>query len=249
MNLPVILQQQSLSVTLDGPRIFTAATALIALAHFSEPQIIQLLVATTTFLLFVHNDYQNFLNLGPGGTPPNFRGYVKISWFRLWTLRDPFTAPKPSPDALPSRGILARQALPYRLGPKPRVAGIAPQRQMNQHGSPNCYHALRRTMEKLSLKSPNKFGTERSCIEKHGLALFARHPVQTTCQGEICHVHNSDHSMHMCLHPDDSRELLQKGWGQRHPLAWKWWFVNMPVAPDFVMVYAPRGMRHWTLKA
>ncbi|EQK97370.1 hypothetical protein OCS_06917 [Ophiocordyceps sinensis CO18] len=96
-------------------------------------------------------------------------------------------------------------------------------------------------MEKLSARSPLYFGTERSCLEKHGLALFARHPLQTNCQGEICHVHDSDHSMHMCLHPDDIREVLRKGWGQMHPLARAGWLVQMPVSQDFVMVYAPRN--------
>jgi hypothetical protein len=86
-------------------------------------------------------------------------------------------------------------------------------------------------------------GTARSCFEKHGLGLFARHPVNKTCQGEIFHVHPSDHSMHMNLHPDDIKEVLEKGWGQRHPLARKgWWFLGaMPVPEDFVMIYAPRG--------
>lgn len=78
-------------------------------------------------------------------------------------------------------------------------------------------------------------------MEKHGLALFAKHALRTTCQGEIMHVHDSDHSMHMCLHPDDIGQVLGKGWGQMHPLARKGWFLQMPVAANFVMVYAPRS--------
>lgn len=94
---------------------------------------------------------------------------------------------------------------------------------------------------KLGNRSPLKFGTERSCVEKHGLALFAKHALRTNCQGEIVHVHDSDHSMHMCLHPDDIGEVLDKGWGQMHPLARKGWFLQMPVAANFVMIYAPRS--------
>lgn len=40
-----------------------------------------------------------------------------------------------------------------------------------------------------------------------------------TCRGEIAHVHAIDGSFHMSLHLDDVKELLEKGWGQRHPLA------------------------------
>jgi hypothetical protein len=46
--------------------------------------------------------------------------------------------------------------------------------------------------------------------------------------------------MHMNLHPDDIKEILEKGWGQRHPMAWTGW-VYTPVPSTFVMVYAPRG--------
>lgn len=240
VNLTPMPKQRPVCITLDSLRIFILSICLISLVHFSDALVVEAILVLVPFLLVVHNDYENFISLGPGGTPSTVWGYLRISWLRLWTLRDPFTPPKPTPNCLPLKGILSKQALPFRLGPKPRVVGIAPQRQIDQPGSRYCYQALRRTLEKLSLKKPAKFGTERSCIEKHGLALFARHPVQTACQGEICHVHDSDHSMHMCLHPDDSKEVLSRGWGQRHPLAWKWWFLTMPVATDFVMIYAPR---------
>ncbi|KYK55619.1 hypothetical protein DCS_07582 [Drechmeria coniospora] len=238
---PYAFRQQAISVTLDGPAIFALALTLVLALHFLGSHITEILVGLVPVLALVRNDYQNFINLGPGGTPSTFAGYVRVSWLRLWAIRDPFSPPKPDPCRPPGRGILARQSLPYRAGPRPLVAGIAPQRQIDQHGARQCYLSLRRTMERLSWHSPAKFGTERSCLEKHGLALFVRHPLRTNCQGEVCHVHDSDHSMHMCLHPDDIREILCKGWGQRHPLARKHWLLQMPVSPDFVMVYAPRG--------
>lgn len=235
------LRQRSISITLDGPGIFIASLTLVLLIHYLEPYHAEVLVSLIPLILLVRNDYQNFLSLGPGGTPSNFQGYLRISWFRLWSLRDPFAAPKPDPNRVPEFGILSHP-LPYRAGPRPLVAGIAPQRQLDQHGSRFCYRALRRSMAKLADRFPRQFGTERSCLEKHGLALFARHPLQTNCQGEICHVHDSDHSMHMCLHPYDIKEVLDKGWGQRHPLAWQSRFLQSPVSSDFVMIYAPRGL-------
>jgi hypothetical protein len=45
----------------------------------------------------------------------------------------------------------------------------------------------------------------------------------------------------MNLHPDDIKELLAKGWGQRHPMAWEGRVASPPVPRTFVMVYAPRG--------
>ncbi|RSM16076.1 hypothetical protein CDV31_004693 [Fusarium ambrosium] len=221
LNISCVLRQQPISVTLDGPTIFLSALALLLVVHFLEPYHAELLIGLVPLVVLIQNDYQNFLNLGPGGTPSTFAGYIRITWFRLWSLSNPFVPPAADPTRLPT-------------------SGIAPQRQLDQHGSQVCYRAVRRSMEKLASRIPKKFGTERSCLEKHGLALFARHPLQTNCQGEICHVHDSDHSMHMCLHPDDIKEVLDKGWGQRHPLAWRSRFLKSPVSPDFVMIYAPR---------
>ncbi|OLN88740.1 hypothetical protein CCHL11_01906 [Colletotrichum chlorophyti] len=250
-----VLKQEPISVTLNGPAIFTLSMTLAAIIHFLEPRIAEFLLLLVPLLLLVRNDYQNFLGLGPGGTPATFQGYIRIAWLRLWALRDPFTAPAPNPNRFPKRGILRggpslsvgatdepnrRPGLPYRPGPRPLVAGIAPQRQLDQHGTVPQYRALRRALERLAAESPARFGTARSCLEKHGLGLFARHPVNVTCNGEICHVHDSDHSLHMNLHPEDISEVLAKGWGQRHPLAWKGRLLQMPVPEEFIMVYAPR---------
>ncbi|KOS16632.1 hypothetical protein ESCO_004761 [Escovopsis weberi] len=233
--------QNPVSVTLDGPAIFGVSLSVVLLLRLVGPGAVELLVSLVPVALLIRNDFHNFLLLGRGGTSSTVQGYLKICCLRLLCLRDPFKAPRADPTRLPREGILARKAaLPYRPGPRPLVAGIAPQRQLDQRGSQGCYLALRRAMERLALRRPREFGTERSCLEKHGLALFARFPLQTNCQGEICHVHDSDHSMHLCLHPNDSKEILQKGWGQRHPLAREEEFLRMPVSRDFVMIYAPR---------
>lgn len=43
----------------------------------------------------------------------------------------------------------------------------------------------------------------------------------------------------MNLHPDDARVILEKGWGQRHPLSGGGWMMAY-VPREFVMIYAPR---------
>lgn len=83
-------------------------------------------------------------------------------------------------------------------------------------------------------------------------------------------MHAIDGSFHMSLHLDDVKELLEKGWGQRHPLAGRgpgvvmgrlghtamgrrlrWWARKLGwtgrdgegraiVPSGFVLVYAPR---------
>lgn len=236
------IRQDPMSITLDGPAIFTLATSLVLSVHFFQPAVIALVAAVVPVLLYIRNDFHNYLNLGPGGTPATFQGYLKINWLRLWTLRDPFKPPRPDPNSYPSAGVLSKNPLPLRCGPRPTVVGIAPQRQVDQQGPRECYLALREILENHGTNHNECIGLGTSCFEKHGLGLFARSPVNNTCQGEICHVHNSDHSMHMNLHPDDVKEVLAKGWGQRHPLAWRGRWFRMPVPTQFVMVYAPRTM-------
>ncbi len=157
----------------------------------------------------------------------------------MFALRDVFKAPVPDRTQSPPSGIL--QELPYRPGPRPLVAGLAPQRQLNQRASPECYASLKRAMVALATAHPDRLSTATSCIEKHGFGIFARHPVNVWGQGEICHIHDSEKSMHMSLHPDDIKEVLAKGWGQRHPLAFKS-FVRAPLPETFVLIYAPRGI-------
>lgn len=56
----------------------------------------------------------------------------------------------------------------------------------------------------------------------------------------MCHAHPSDGSLHLTLHPADSKLLLENGWGERHPLARGGWFRRF-VPREFVLVYAPRN--------
>ncbi|KAI1764805.1 hypothetical protein GGR53DRAFT_301165 [Hypoxylon sp. FL1150] len=237
----VTIRQDPLSVTLDGPAIFAVTVLLILGVHILQPVAAALAIGLAAGLLFIHNDYQNYLKLGPGGTPATFLGYVRINWLKVWACRDPFTPLPADPNVEPVAGILHKKPLPYRCGPRPKVVGIAPQRQVNQFGSRECYLALRRVLESHSNVNSEEVGLGTSCFEKHGLGLFARYPFNKTCQGEICHVHSSDHSMHMTLHPDDVKEVIEKGWGERHPLTSQC-LLKMPVPKQFTMVYAPRSV-------
>ncbi len=237
--LNMVIRQNPFSITLDAWAMLVASLLLVAGMHFLQASLLEGMIIAAPVVLLLRNDYLNFLLLGPGGTPPTFLGYLRLLWFRLFALRDVYHSP-PAVDrnSAPSRGIL--KELPYRPGPRPLVAGLAPQRQLNQRASTECYATLRAAVVALTCRHPDSLCTATSCIEKHGFGLFARHPVNVWGQGEIFHIHDSEKSMHMSLHPDDIKEVLEKGWGQRHPLAFSGW-VKSPLPTTFVMIYAPRG--------
>ncbi|KAL2129860.1 hypothetical protein VTI74DRAFT_7208 [Chaetomium olivicolor] len=233
----MVIRQDPFYITLDASALLAVSVLLVLGMHFIDRPVLECLIILVPISLLIHNDYLNFLKLGPGGTPPTPSGYARLTWYRLFTLRDPFSPPPRNPSRQPPSGILSR--LPYRPGPRPIVAGLAPQRQLNQHGSLHSHSRLRAALESLAARVPQKFVTATSCLEKHGFALFARHPLNVCGNGEVCHIHTSDRSLHLNLHPDDIKEVLEKGWGQRHPMAWQGW-VKSPVPVTFVMIYAPR---------
>ena len=105
-------QQRPISITLDGPTIFALAVALVVFIHFLGSHPTEILVSLTPVFLLVRNDYYNFINLGPGGTPSTFQGYLRISWLRLWALRDPFSAPKTRSQPCAEPGHLASASSP-----------------------------------------------------------------------------------------------------------------------------------------
>lgn len=219
-----------------------------------------LLYAAVIYLLlrvcrFVYNDYHAFLALGPGGTPSTFPGYLRVSWLRLFALKNPLIPPPLMPEVLPASGYLLR--IPRRFGPRPTVAGIAPQRQTDQKPPLHVHQAMDRALHSLADSYPSLIRKGNSCFEKHGLALFlseehgienptvAKHlssaHLNETCQetGEICHLHGTDTSMHLTLHPSDAALVISHGWGERHPLAGRNVFGKKLLPAGFVMVYAP----------
>ncbi|KKK20223.1 hypothetical protein ARAM_004875 [Aspergillus rambellii] len=241
---------------------FTSPTLFSAF----HPELALLFILPLTLFLAhsIRKDYHAFLALGPGGTPSTPAGYLRICLLRLVTIRDPF-APPSLPSVLhPQQGFLQRNALSIRRGPRPKVVGIAPQRQVTQKPGAAMYDALSAEIHRLARQHPEALYTATSCFEKHSTGIFCRlsnptmstnpcnsetckqpRPSQNlnlrvTCNGEVCHSHPSDGSLHLTLHPADVKLVLERGWAQRHPLARESWWWRRIVPTGFVMIYAPR---------
>jgi hypothetical protein len=211
---------------------------------FSETNMHMLIVALALSLpmitaFYIHKDYCAFLSLGPGGTPATPLGYLKIKLLSLICLRDPLRPIAIPPHFRPQKGYFADNALPARKGSKPLIRGIAPQRQQTQKSGEGIYGCLVKKIKALASDPRNRLMERTSCFEKHSSGLFTSVPITRTCGGEICHAHPSDGSMHMTLHPADANLLIEKGWGERHPLARGGWCRKF-VPREFMLVYAPR---------
>ncbi|OJJ49784.1 hypothetical protein ASPZODRAFT_128314 [Penicilliopsis zonata CBS 506.65] len=245
VKLPTYIKTQAANSAVNNDTLFfNSVVPLYAGPVFSAALI---LLPILILAQYVRRDYRAFIALGPGGTPSTPRGYLRICVLRLFTLRNPLHPPAVAPTLSPQQGILTSDRLPARNGSRPRVAGIAPQRQVTQQGDSAAYESLAAALRRLAHSHPEKLYTATSCFEKHSTGVFvhAAARVRPTCSGEVCHAHPSDGSLHLTLHPADVRLVLDRGWGQRHPLAregW-WWRRAKFVPPGFVMVYAPRDAK------
>ncbi|CCX06271.1 hypothetical protein FPQ18DRAFT_328980 [Pyronema domesticum] len=231
------------TATLNRSFLSEAGSRLFVLPRL-HPELIPVALALAIptlilFAYFVYQDYLAFLALGPGGTPSTPLGYLRICLLKVFALRNTLKC-SPIPDHLRNTGFL-RDPLPARRSARPVVVGIAPHRQKSQNPSATIYETLSNRIKQLAVDFPEKLEIKVSAFEKHCAALFSRASglEGTKGRGEVCHAHDSDGSMHMTLHPEDIKRVVEAGWGERHPLARGGFFCRF-VPQEFIMVYAPR---------
>ena len=234
---------------MESQQLSMRAYLLSAINHTS-PTMLGLILACSLMslaillLLFnlIRNDYQAAVARGSGGTPSSFLGYLEINFFRLFRKCNSQAVPEVPSDLWMQRGYL--ENLPIRNGVRPRIVGLAPQRQTTQVGSKAMYEALANIIVDFARTNQSQCYLGRSTFKNNNTALFARTAgfTQTKYHGEICHAHPDDGSMHLNMHPADVKVVVEAGWGELHPLARPnyWWNLICPVPAGLTMVYSPR---------
>jgi hypothetical protein len=223
------------------------ASSFEAVGKVVQLKLFFLLTAIATVLpltLKLYLEYLAYLALGPGGTPASLDGFLRVKLLGLFAVRDPYK-PRPVTGAVDRGSGYLRASLPVRSGPRPEVRGIAPQRQVTQKSDKIIFLKLATEIEHMAATS-DTLSVGTSCFERHGTGLFFESSATTIvshtrhkCKHEVCHVHGSDGSMHMTLHPSDAKLVLEAHWGERHPLSRGGRFEKF-VPIDFVMVYSAR---------
>ena len=231
---------QSLSAPVHALSKIAKANPVLAIAIV----VTSLFTLGTIVLIFniVKKDYEAAVARGTGGNPSSFLSYLELNFFRLFRVCNPRTAPEVSPQLYMQRGFLER--LPIRQGVRPRIVGLAPQRQITQIGPKPIYEALVGIVIDFERTHQAQYYLGRSTFKNNNTALFARATgySRTKYHGEICHAHPNDGSMHLNMHPADIKTVVEAGWGERHPLArenW-WWNLICPVPAGHTLVYSPR---------
>ncbi|KAH7263990.1 hypothetical protein B0J15DRAFT_489676 [Fusarium solani] len=192
-------------------------------------------------------DYREYIKIGPGGVPYNVFGWLIQLCLRPIT-KEPFhtscydgarAIKEAGPNA--SSAFLSEGDVPVRCSPRPEVGRwTVPSRQLTDLGDEEVKKRYHEFLESLVSSSPSQLKIAQSFAEGRGPALFIAsdgplHPVAWWTRKEITHMHASDGSMHLNLAPKDAKLVLERGWGQRHPLSGRMLYTGL------LMIYAPRG--------
>lgn len=200
-------------------------------------------VASIPLLAIAIPAYRGFLAIGPGGIPHNIFGFALQAVGLLFAHRD-----TTSPDAIraaPADHAGARTRylsdLTPRKNARPRIPGYAaPHRQVTQQRDAALVATLNAYLASLAAENPG-LAIKGSSLELSSYpALWAidgdtAAHIHKMTGGEIAHVH-PEGSAHMVLSLVDAEQVIEKGWGEMHPLAGK--IPRLPIS--YVMIYAPQ---------
>lgn len=211
-------------------------------------------------LRWITSSYREYQELSLGGPEPSFKDWCAVVALNIFAWVDATKPPRARRDEVPYRGRIFR--LPHRRGRRPTVKSVAPNRQLDQKGSPAIFYTVGNMLQSYQLLHPEHLQIKQSALEHDVSALFVgagslghqQEEGKRGWEGEIAHVHVADGSVHVVLHPEDVKTVIEAGWGQRHPLCAnnKRWFRfyfdvigegRLPVPEGLVLVYAPRSQR------
>ncbi|PQE11004.1 Spc97 Spc98 protein [Rutstroemia sp. NJR-2017a BVV2] len=198
-------------------------------------------------------DYHAWLDFKEKALPANIFGYLLLQYFIRYFKCEPFdTACYDDPKEIARCGPLGarkflKEPLPERTGPRPEMGKwVVPHRQVSQFGEQKMHKRLDQTIIHLANAHSNHIVITTSALEGHGDAILIAdkiktpHQVAAKTKREIAHVHtagkNVDYSMHAALSPQDCKEVIKKGWGERMTLAGT---LKMP--SEYLMIYTPRN--------
>jgi len=191
--------------------------------EFTSPLIWVLALAALVLAIWVATDYRQWKALGKGGVPYNFQGWLLVTSFRMYK-REPIGTALYADRIGGAADSVHLHELPIRQGPRPRV-GVhpVPHRQLDQLAEGDSRRRLNETFDRFVAQNDHSVCYAKSFYEKRNDAVTLLdaskgHPLAQISQGEIAHIHPADGSLHMIFSPSDAKQVIEQGWGERHPL-------------------------------
>ncbi|KAH7919517.1 hypothetical protein BV22DRAFT_1050994 [Leucogyrophana mollusca] len=206
-------------------------------------------IATTVLLSVVTpqlthwfvNNYRSFLALGRAGIPSNIIGWS------IAMMAKPFGRETLSTDMYDRDSNkdfwLDDHSIPERRGDRPRTGWhFLPHRQTNRLPSQDVKERLKAIFGKHAAANPDLLEIAVSPHERMHEAMVIKssrpspHKVADHAMREVAHYHPEiDYSLHVTLSPQDCKLVIERGWGERHPLS-----GTVALPKEYLLVYAPR---------
>ncbi len=193
-----------------------------------------------------YKEFQSWVAIGVGGLPHTLEGYRTLQTLNK-KLRNPLDISELASRIDKAGDIKTLHNLPKRSGTRPTIAPFAiPHRQLDQHNSDSIRENQKAIVNSVVEQNKARVHFQKSYFEKHNDAVFlldsamGNQTVVNTTHGEVGHMHPSDGSMHFSLSPSDTKEVLEKGWGELHGLAGQVYKGNDALPATYMMVYSPR---------
>ncbi|KAF8556213.1 hypothetical protein OG21DRAFT_1506837 [Imleria badia] len=187
------------------------------------------------------SNYHAYIAMGPGGLPYNIYGWLLSLCFK------PFAREKLSTEQYDQDGnketFLDHEEIKERRGDRPKMSWhIAPSRQLDRYAPLEMGQRLIALFDALAVANLDLVSVVPSRFERIHPALVINeslitpHAPAKKARREICHIHrHKDFSLHAMMSPQDCKTVIEKGWGERHPLS------GSHVLPkEFMLLYAPR---------
>ncbi len=224
--------------------LLSAFLQLLTLISFAQSRPRQSGDTTAIKLALGEKDYQDYLNwvaLGVGGLPHTIEGYRTVKQLGA-QMKDPLDVNRIAGDIGKHGDVKTLFNLTKRQGTKPTIAPFAvPHRQMDQDNDTAIRALEKKIFDDEVINSNNMLIYKTSYIEKNSPGIFLKdsasgnQTIVPISHAEVGHIHMFDGSMHIILSPADTKEVIEKGWGELHGLA-----GQGRAAKTYMMIYSPR---------
>lgn len=182
----------------------------------------------------IREDYRGWVALGDGGLEPGIPGWLAMNAMRVVSSSRVLRTDKFESDP---NALLAD--LPEREADRPPIAPYpVPHREVGEDCSAEMLAQLDAMLSELHGRYAELTEVGTSKYERHADALFVPRSIERgdSRNGEIAHVHHPQGSLHVHCSPADARIVIERGWGELHPLAVRG--IGLP--RTYLLIYAPR---------
>jgi len=187
------------------------------------------------------DNYNKWLSLGKGGLPYNVFGWLAAMVVHPFR-RETFSTMEYIKDGNKDTWI-DPTVIPERRGARPLTSWhCIPHRQIDRLPAPSYGEKIVAIFNKHAEANSNLVKVVISPHERTNNAMVIHpdipspHKVAERGLREIVHIHPYDYSLHAILAPLDCQLVVEKGWGERHPLS-----GVIPILPkEYLIIYAPR---------